>query len=560
VRDSVRIDARPSADPLAYEREARRNEQLQILHRVQSSVARLGDPMRLAQSAAETIRKTVPELAVTISLIDRARGELVVRAHAGATTLPEEAHRIPLAGGGRVEAEVAASGLRRSIPDLGGVPGVRPLGRGSRSALHLPILCSREIVGVLTIEAPRPGAFGDEEMATYEAVAGILGVAVDNARLFERVEQEKEDWARTFDAITDMVSIHDQEFRLLRGNRALTDRAGAPAYALSGRTCADVYSEIAGVTVECPHAESERLHRPVSREIERPDGGAFRLTALPCFASGRLVYSVHLCEDITEERRLREQLLQSEKMSAVGQLVSGVAHELNNPLAGVMGYTQLMMSRPIDPKLRNDLERVFNEAQRAAKIVQNLLTFARKHKPEKRYLGLNGIIEKTLELRAYEMKVSNIVVETAFDPVLPRTLLDFHQMQQVILNIVTNAEQAMLEAHGRGRLAITTRGRGDHVEVRFQDDGPGIPPEHLSRVFDPFFTTKPVGKGTGLGLSICDGIVKEHGGILRVESSPGRGAAFVIELPILGEEGSPDPSGASPPARTEAAGRFFPDR
>ena len=125
-----------------------------------------------------------------------------------------------------------------------------------------------------------------------------------------------------------------------------------------------------------------------------------------------MTYSVHICEDITEERRLREQLLQSGKMSAVGQLVSGVAHELNNPLAGVMGYTQLMLRRPIEPEMRADLERVFHEAQRAARIVQNLLTFARKHKPERRLLGLNGIIEKTLELRAYELRVSNIEVLT----------------------------------------------------------------------------------------------------------------------------------------------------
>src|SRR5437773_6708421 len=157
-------------------------------------------------------------------------------------------------------------------------------------------------------------------------------------------------------------------------------------------------------------------------------------------------------------------------MVAVGQLVSGVAHELNNPLASVMGYTQLMLGRPLENKLRTGLERVFHEAQRAAKIVQNFLTFARKHKPEKRYLGLNGIVEKTLELRAYELRVSNVEVEMRLEPDLPKTMLDFHQLQQVLLNIITNAEQAMLVAHGRGRLRIATGRNAGRIELRVQDD------------------------------------------------------------------------------------------
>ena len=532
-----------------------RNSHLLIVHRIQACAVRLADPLDLARAAADIIREAVPDLSATISLIEHRNGCLVVRGHAGPGPLPEEARTISLSDTGRVMAMVARGERPSMAAELRSDGGPRPLDPGSLSSLDVPICAKQEIVGVLTLEAPRAHAFGDDEVVTFETVAAMLGAAIDNAHLFERIEQEKEEWARTFDAITDMVSIHDGSFRLLRGNRALLARAGVPAYALTGQTCEEIYARVIGRPAQCPHPEAERKGRPASREVETPGGSAFRVTALPRFDAGSLTYSVHVCEDITEERRLREQLLQSEKMSAVGQLVSGVAHELNNPLAGVMGYTQLMMRHLIEPKMRADLERVFNEAQRAARIVQNLLTFARKHKPEKRLLGLNGIIEKTLELRAYELRVSNIEVETDLDPGLPKTLLDLHQMQQVILNILTNAEQAMLEAHGRGRLRIATRAAGSTITMRLQDDGPGIATEHLSRVFEPFFTTKPVGRGTGLGLSICDGIVKEHGGGLRVESAPGQGAVFIVELPVAAAEEPADAPGIVTHAAAAAGGR-----
>lgn len=228
-----------------------------------------------------------------------------------------------------------------------------------------------------------------------------------------------------------------------------------------------------------------------------------------------------------------EQLLQAEKMTALGELVAGVAHELNNPLAGVMGYTQLVLRQELPADVRRRLETVFSEAERASKIVRNLLTFARKHPPEKKYLGLNGIIEKTLELKTYHFRSSQIQVVKDLVPDLPMTMLDYFQLQQVLLNLFNNAEQALEEGGGGGTIRITTRQVGDQIETRVSDDGPGIPPEIQSRVFEPFFTTKKEGKGTGLGLPLCYGIVREHGGAIRVESEPGRGTTFVMEFPIV---------------------------
>ncbi len=240
--------------------------------------------------------------------------------------------------------------------------------------------------------------------------------------------------------------------------------------------------------------------------------------------------------DITERKRMEEQLVVTNRLASIGELASGIAHELNNPLTGVIGLSQLLTQRDVPEDIKEDLDMVYSEAQRAASVVKNLLTFARKHSPVKELISVNDVIHKVLELRAYEQKVSNIVVLNRLAPDLPRIMADNFQLQQVFLNIVINAEYFMTEAHGKGTLTITTERTGDMVRISFADDGPGIPREHLGHIFDPFFTTKEVGKGTGLGLSICHGIVTAHGGQIYIESGAGKGATFIVELPIRQEE------------------------
>jgi PAS domain S-box-containing protein len=231
-------------------------------------------------------------------------------------------------------------------------------------------------------------------------------------------------------------------------------------------------------------------------------------------------------------RQTQEQLLQSEKMAAVGQLIAGVAHELNNPLTAILGYSQLLSSTKDMPARSTDyVEKLFKQAQRTHHIVQSLLSFARQHKPERTSVQLNRIIEDTLVLREYDMKRGGIVIHRELDPTLPPTGGDFHQLQQVFLNIVNNAVDAVTELDGVREIWITTRREGKQLLAEFTDSGPGV--KDPSRVFDPFFTTKPVGKGTGLGLSICYGIVKEHGGEIRVKNSPPRGATFTVTLPLV---------------------------
>jgi len=229
-------------------------------------------------------------------------------------------------------------------------------------------------------------------------------------------------------------------------------------------------------------------------------------------------------------RRTQEQLLHSEKMAAVGQLISGVAHELNNPLTAILGYSQLLTSSgQMGPQGIEYSEKLYKQAQRTHRIVQNLLSFARQHKPERVPVQLNLILEETLALRDYDLRMNHIRVHLELSPDLPYTSADPHQLQQVFLNMVNNAVDAMLEHSNEGDLWVKTGAKEDKLFIEFTDSGPGV--KDASRVFDPFYTTKPVGKGTGLGLSICYGIISEHGGTIQVRNVPSKGASFTIEVP-----------------------------
>jgi two-component system NtrC family sensor kinase len=236
------------------------------------------------------------------------------------------------------------------------------------------------------------------------------------------------------------------------------------------------------------------------------------------------------------EKELQRELYLSSRLASIGELAAGVAHQLNNPLTGVLGFSQRLLKKSTDEESSQDLRKIYGEAERAAKIVQNLLTFARRRQPKKEYSDINNVVQSALELRAYELKTSNIEVTTNLASGLPKIMLDFHQIQEVFLNLILNAEQAMTEANGGGKLAIKTEKNKKYVRCTFSDDGPGIPPENLYNVFDPFFTTKGERGGTGLGLSVCHGIIGEHGGKIYAKSKPRKGATFFVELPITTKE------------------------
>ena len=243
---------------------------------------------------------------------------------------------------------------------------------------------------------------------------------------------------------------------------------------------------------------------------------------------------------LEELKTAQEGLIQSEKLSAIGEVVAGIAHELNNPLMAIEGFSELLASGDVPPKARERAERIVKQAQRASRIVHNLVSFARKREVQMGPVNLNELMGTILEIKTYDLRVSSIEIELGLATDLPEALGDATQLQSVLLNLINNAQDAMVGSGGQ-TLKLTTERRDDMVRVSVVDDGPGIRPDHLMKVFDPFFTTKEVGRGTGLGLNICHGIVGQHGGRIWVESVYGNGATFHVEIPVAPVDGSEGP-------------------
>jgi two-component system NtrC family sensor kinase len=280
--------------------------------------------------------------------------------------------------------------------------------------------------------------------------------------------------------------------------------------------------------------------------LRRADGGVIWVEVTAHAESSESTGSVRmeaLVRDVSDRKKLEDQsrdlyqqLLQAEKMAALGTTISGVAHELNNPLATILTWSERLSERTLDAPTRRGIDTILHEAERAARIVRNLLTFARKRHTTRTMVDINQVVRETLSLRSYEQRVTNISVIDALASGIPQVFADPHQIQQVLLNLVINAEQAMLTTNGRGTLVVRTWQDAEHesVVLEVNDDGPGVPEDVRTKIFDPFFTTKEVGKGTGLGLTVAYAIVEEHGGRMWVTSDIGAGASFFVELPGSG--------------------------
>ena len=382
---------------------------------------------------------------------------------------------------------------------------------------------------------------------------GFIAVTEDiseRRRTEAKIRQAAREWKETFDSITDMISIQDRDFRIVRVNKAMAelfgmnprDVIGKRCYELAGNrnggNCYEILDTGGEAIAVCPHEVALTGEKVRAAEIYDSSLGMYlEVSTSPMLDDdGEVTGSVRVMRDITERKKMQERLILTDRLASIGELASGIAHEMNNPLTGVVGFSEMLKERDLPEEAREEVEIIHREARRTAEIVKNLLTFARKHPPQKQLVGVNSIIEKVLELRSYEQQVNGIRVTTSFASDLPDTMVDYFQLQQVFINIVINAEYFMVDANGGGNLAIATEAADNTIRIRFTDDGPGIAPEALGHIFDPFFTTKPVGKGTGLGMSICHGMVSEHGGKLYVDSEPGKGATFTVEIPVVTTE------------------------
>jgi signal transduction histidine kinase len=405
-----------------------------------------------------------------------------------------------------------------------------------------PLRGRRRALGTLELRGVRIET-GDavDLLDRVEEVARHLSGAVENVYLLEDLLRSRRELESTFNSLTDLVIVTDGRLRITQANSAFAHRASRSQAELKEQPLSDFVGRAVVTWIE-QHTAGDVAPEPIEREIaDEKLNGTFVFTVSPLVGSDEEhVGTVIVARDVTaqaqlaaEGAELRSRLTQSEKLAALGQFVAGIAHELNNPLQGVLGHLELLLQdAPAANRLRRDLKLVFREADRAAKIVHNLLVFAGSRRITRRRLNVNHVVNKVLTLRATGMAAASIDVVKDLTPKLPRVAGDALLLQQAILNIVLNAEQAMAQSAGPRRLEVRTRMlAADKVEIAIADSGPGIATHALPRLFEPFFTTKEVGQGTGLGLAITYGIVQEHGGRLDARNRADGGAVFTIALP-----------------------------
>ncbi len=477
--------------------------------------------------------------------------------------------------------------LRMTEPSAGDYASTIPLAEW-KSTISVPITAGDALLGVVTLVSQNRESFTDADEKLLLTIGRQFGVAISNAQLYERVHRAKTEWERTFDAISDPIAVFDSDRRTMRANAALAGICGWKITETQGRTCDD--ARMCGGGPDCLVSRALTEGRAQSSEIVTSDQRIFAVTTLPVPGQNAAVlFAKEVTEDRRRARQLRElsaevtqtnaelnltverlrttqaQLVQSEKLSAIGQLVAGVAHELNNPLTSIIGYTQLIQeaigANPVwktsAHAMLDDMSRVLSESERAARIVRNLLTFARRQSAERTRTGVADLCKRVLALRAYDHHARGVAVTSDFAELLPAVCVDDGQIQQALLNLVLNAEQAMKNV-AAPVLTITAvpEPEASAVLLTISDNGHGIAPEDLRRVFDPFFTTRGVGEGTGLGLSIVYGIIREHGGQVWADSGEGV-TTFHVRLPARFDDEPFFASDTAVVAHTDPVSRDF---
>jgi signal transduction histidine kinase len=438
----------------------------------------------------------------------------------------------------------AAVAMRRERAEI-----VSTADGGAIATVTIPLRGRRRALGTIVIEGVRIEGVGEIDLLDRADELGRqLSTVIENMQLLDDVVCSRRELENTFDSIVHLVVVVDRRRHIAYVNQAFAARVGQTREQLIGRPISDTVGPELAAWLErqqnSPHrAVAEDGERAGTREIVDPVlNGPFLVTCTELLDHDRRTTgSVIVARDQLVQSKLdgereehRKRLTQTEKLAALGQFIAGIAHELNNPLQGVLGHMELLRATGAFPKqLRREVQTIYREADRAAKIVRNLLVFAGSRRLSRRSVSLNGVLQKVLALRASAHRAASIEVVRHYDDHLPRVQSDPLLLHQVFLNMVMNAEHAIAATGHAGRLEVTTEVAppGDRIVVQVRDTGTGIPANALTRIFEPFYTTKDVGKGTGLGLAIAYGIVQEHGGHISAANHPDGGAIFTVELP-----------------------------
>jgi len=417
------------------------------------------------------------------------------------------------------------------------------LGEGIRSTVSIPLYHDR-MLGVFNFDSTEPGQYSEKDLDVLLTVAKHIAIALENALLFEEISREKKEWERTFDAITDMVWIEDGKQQVVRANQTLLAITGFSKSEIAGKHCGVLLDRIGIAANRCLCLDTFSHKRATFREMKNNAGNIFHFWAYPLLDDdGDLYAIVHYLKDVTAQRRLEQQLIRSDKLASLGTLVAGIAHEINNPLGIIAGYSEALLDRAHEPALSGVpgfedfpeyLRTIHSEIFRCKGILKSLLEFARPSGGTFREIDINELIKEVLLLLQHRTARLQHTLSLTLNRDLPKISADAGNLRQLLMNLLLNAIYFTPEG---GSISISTGpdGAEDAGRIRLvvRDSGTGIPADLLDKVFDPFLTTKPVGEGTGLGLTICHRIVEEHGGTIDVESEPGKGAAFIITLPAI---------------------------
>jgi PAS domain S-box-containing protein len=497
------------------------DEDARVLERLASQLALAVVNSRLYEEASEATRElsaAFDAIAGGMAVLD---GDGFITRHNG--RLAE------FSGLGRGESLVGRSFFHALLREERLVGGDDPLG----SAIL------RRVVGKGTLRQPWTGKVFELVCSPHPAGGAVVTVydVTEEAARAAALERAEARYARLVESAEDAICTVDLDGKFTSVNRALERVMGRPRKVLLRTPFMELLPR------EERAEMARRLTATLAGKRQRMEmrftgaDGVSRtatVTAAPVYEQERVAGALAIIRDVTEERAILDQMVRREKLAALGELVGGVAHEVNSPLTSILAFGQILLQQHADDEQRrNAAETIVGEAKRAARIVGKLLTFARQNPAEKMRTDLNQVLRDTVELRRYPLKMQDIALSLDLAEDLPATWADPFQLQQVFINLLSNAEQALAGRPGERRITLRTERRGGELVASIADTGPGIAPEHLPSIFNPFYTTKPRGIGTGLGLSISFGIVREHGGAMRARSEPGEGAVFEVALPIL---------------------------
>ncbi len=425
------------------------------------------------------------------------------------------------------------------------------LGEGIRSTISIPLFHDH-MLGVFNFDSTTPAKYTEKDFEILLPVAKHIAIALENALLFEEISKEKKEWERTFDAITDMVWIEDGRQKVIRANHALIARTGYSKAEITDKTCSALLDKIGiMLTGGCLCSETLACKRPSFQELKSGGGSIFHFWGYPLIdEEGRLYAIVHYLKDVTSQRRIEQQLIRTDKLASLGTLVAGIAHEINNPLGIIAGFSEALLDRASDTVLTGVMEfedfpeylkTIHSEIFRCKGILKSLLEFARPSGGTFRKIDINELIKEVLLLLKHRTAKLKHTLKLDLNREVPKIYADAGSLRQLLMNLLLNAIYFTPEG---GSISIKTsqddseggarkNNCSSYVRLSVADTGSGIPEDLVDKIFDPFFTTRPVGEGTGLGLTISHRIVEEHGGTIDVESKPGKGTTFTIALPSI---------------------------